>query len=52
MHSVTKAVNAESIQSNVRPLLASQENKLLVGKKTKLDFWQREYLKVVIQKIT
>ena len=25
-HSVTKAVNAESIQSNVKPLLASQEN--------------------------
>ena len=33
-HSVTKAVNVESIQSNVKPLLASQENELLVGKKT------------------
>ena len=32
-HSVTKAVNAESIQSNVKPLLASKENKVLVGKK-------------------
>ena len=33
-HSVTKAVNAKSIQSNVKPLLASQENKLLVWEKT------------------
>ena len=51
-HSVSNAVNAESIQSNFKPLLASQENELLVGKKTKLGFWQREYLKAVIQKIT
>ena len=41
-HSLSNAVNAESIQSNVKPLLASQENKSLVGKKTKLGFWQRE----------
>ena len=50
-HSVAKAVNVKCIQSNVKPLLASQENDLLVGKKT-LGLWQREYLKAVIQKIT
>ena len=47
-HSVTKAVNAKSIQSNFKLLLASQENELLVGEK-KLGLSQREYLKAVIQ---
>ena len=40
-HSLSNAVNAKSIQSNVKPLLASQENDILAGKK-KLGLWQGE----------
>ena len=35
-HSFLNAVNAQSIQSHVKPLLASQENEILAGKKNKI----------------
>ena len=32
-YSLTKVVDVKNVQPNIKPLLASQENKLLVGKK-------------------